>query len=339
MTDNGAGVWCIAENQRGKIAPTVFELITGARKIAQARGEEVTVVVLGGSGVAEQADEIAVRGADHVIVLEHEELADFLDEAYTEAIVEIAAKQPPKTILLPSSVFGRSLAPRLSVALNAGVVSDALELEVDDQKRLIVTRNCYGGNVISKVALTSATEIVTVRPLAFSRSGTSDKKGALLDMEIDPSSWDVKARFVKFSPDEGNDVDMGTAEKIVSGGRGLGNAEGFSVIRDLAKTLGAAVGASRAAVDAGWIPYKHQVGLTGRSVRPRLYIACGISGQIQHLAGMNSSDTIVAINNDPDCPMMKLATYAVAGDLYKVIPAIISAVEKARGGAVANAAG
>lgn len=334
MADN-KGIWCIAENRRGQIASTVFELITAARKIADARGEEVTAVLLGGSGTKAQADAIAARGADRVLVIEHDKLGNFVDEAYAAAINDASAAQPPRTLLIPASVFGRSLAPRLAVAWGAGIVSDVIDLEIDDQKRLVASRNCYAGNVIAKVLVKSAIEIATLRPLAFARSGENGKKGEVVDAQIDPSSWKVQAEFVNFNADESTEIDMSTAEKIVSGGRGLGNADGFKIIRQLAKTLGAAVAASRAAVDADWIPYKHQVGLTGRSVSPRLYFACGISGQIQHLAGMNSSDTIIAINNDADCPMMKMATYAVKGDLHKILPALVSEIEKARGGASA----
>ncbi len=328
----GKGVWCVAEARRGKLSPTIFELLTAGRKIADARGEEVVAVLIGADGVTEMADEVAARGADKVLVLKDEKLKSFVDDAYAAALSDAAKSSQPRTILLPASVSGRALAPRRAVSLGAGLVSDALDLEIDDQKRLVAERSCYAGNVVAKIAVKTNPEMATVRPLAFSRSAPSDKKAAIENVSLDASSWVSQTEFVRYTPEKSDEIDMSAAEKIVSGGRGLGNQEGFDVIRELAKTLGAAVGASRAAVDAGWIPYKNQVGLTGRSVRPRLYFACGISGQIQHLAGMNSSDTIVAINSDPDCPMMKLATYAVQGDLYKVIPALIAEIQKARGG-------
>ncbi|MFH1725931.1 MAG: electron transfer flavoprotein subunit alpha/FixB family protein [Elusimicrobiota bacterium] len=329
----GKGIWCIAETRRGSIAPTIFELLSAARKIAGARGSETVTAVLVGKGLAQSASEVAERGADRVLTLEHDALADFLDEAYSAALAKAAEAEKPRTILLPATIYGRSLAPRLAVALKSGLGAEAIGIEVDDQKRLVLTRSSYAGNVIAKVLVkaVSGPEMATVRPMAFERSGKSGVKAEIAGADVDPASWSLKSEFVSSSPDESGEIDMGGAERIVAGGRGLGKAEGFELLRKLAKSLGAAVGASRAAVDAGWIPYKHQVGLTGRSVRPKLYVACGISGQIQHLAGMNSSDIIVAVNTDPDCPMMKLATYAVQGDVYKVVPAFLDELQRLRG--------
>jgi electron transfer flavoprotein alpha subunit len=229
-------------------------------------------------------------------------------------------------------VFGRSVAPRLAVLLGSGLASDATALELDGEKRLVVRRPGFGGNVTMKVLVKSPAgpELATVRPLAYPRAGTNGSKGAVETAKADVAAGG-KTAFVSYAPDTSGELDLGAADKIVAGGRGLGNPEGFAVIRELAHALGAAVGASRAAVDSGWIPYKHQVGITGRSVRPKLYVACGISGQIQHMGGMKSSDVIVAINSDADCPMMKAANFAVQGDLYKVIPALIEEIKKARG--------
>jgi electron transfer flavoprotein alpha subunit len=174
--------------------------------------------------------------------------------------------------------------------------------------------------------------IITLRPMSYPRAEAPAAGAAAVErVAIEPASWGVRTRVSGFAPETATEVDLAAAEKVVSGGRGLGNPQGFEIIRKLARTLGAAVGASRATVDAGWIPYRNQVGLTGRTVRPRLYVACGISGQIQHLAGMSSSDVIVAINTDKDCPMMKLANLAVQGDLFEIIPAIIAEIQKVRG--------
>lgn len=324
------GVWCIAEIRKGKLSPTAFELLTAARKVASSRNEQVAAVVAGGPGAAAHAQALAERGADKVFVLEHACLAEFVEEATSGAIGALAAKENPRTILLPATVFGRSLAPRLAVALKAGLAGDAIALELDAEGRLVASRSCYAGNVISGVVIRRSPEMATVRPMAFAKSELSGKKGEVVSVPVDPSSWTQGTEYLGFGADESGELDVSAAEKIVSGGRGLGKAEGFENVRKLAKALGAAVGASRAAVDAGWIPYKHQVGLTGRSVRPRLYVACGISGQIQHLAGMNGADTIIAINTDAEAPMMKLATYAVQGDLNKVLPAMVDEIQKAR---------
>ncbi|HBL16826.1 MAG: hypothetical protein A2X36_15255 [Elusimicrobia bacterium GWA2_69_24] len=331
MAYEGKGVWCIAESRGGKVSPVLFELLTAGRKLAAARGETVTAVVIG-HGLQDAAGEIAGRGADQVLVVEDASLKEFVDDVYAAVLAKLAEARKPRTLLLPATVYGRSLAPRLSVLLRAGLAADAVGLELDAEQRLLVTRSAYAGNVVATVLLRSVDgpEIATVRPLAFERSAAGGA-GTVAAAAPDAGALAGKTAFVSFGADRADEIDLGAAEKIVSGGRGLGKPEGFELVRKLAKTLGAAVGASRAAVDSGWIPYKHQVGLTGRSVRPKLYVACGISGQIQHMAGMNASGTIVAINSDAECPMMKVATYAVQGDLYKLLPAIVAEIEKARG--------
>ncbi|PCI40471.1 MAG: electron transfer flavoprotein subunit alpha [Elusimicrobia bacterium] len=331
MAYEGKGVWCVGEVRHGDLSPSLFELITAGRIIADARSETLTAVLIG-KGVAAKADEVAARGADKILVLEHDALDQLVDEAHTGALTAAAGTEKPRTLLFSASVYGRSVAPRVAVALGGAVASDASALTVTDGK-LTLERSAFGSAVISTVAVNAADgpEVVTTAPMAFERSGTSETKAEVTQAAVDPASWTQNTEFVSFSADESKEIDLGGAEKIVSGGRGLGNADNFSLIRDLAKSLGAAVGASRAVVDSGWIPYKHQVGLTGRQVRPRLYVACGISGQIQHLAGMKSSDVIVAINTDADCPMMKLATYSVKGDLTQIIPAIVSEIDKVRG--------
>lgn len=332
MSDQGKGVWCVAETRHGKLSPTIYELLTAGRKIASARSEPLLAVVPGGPGMAQAAKSVAERGADKVLVLEHEALTNFLDEAYAAALKALAQKEKPRTILLPATVYGRSLASRLAVELKAGLAADAIEVAAAASGRLEIKRSAYAGNVVATVALKRSPEMVTVRPMAFERAEPAGKAGEVAQVPVDPASWGgLRSRFDRFSADESGEIDLTGAEKIVSGGRGLGGPDGFKLIRELARTIGAAVGASRATVDAGWIPYKHQVGLTGRSVRPRLYIACGISGQIQHLAGMKSSDVIVAVNTDPDCPMMKLANYAVQGDVYKILPALIDEIKRVRG--------
>jgi electron transfer flavoprotein alpha subunit len=331
MAYEGKGVWCVGEFRHGNLSPALFELITAGRKIADARGESVTAVLVG-KGVSAKADDVAARGADKVLVLEHDALEQLVDEAHAGALSAAAGSEKPRTILFSSTVYGRSVAPRVAVALSGGIAAGANDLEIGDGK-LTVSRGAYGSSVVSTVAVAPAEgpEVVTVSPMAFDRAEAGDKKAEVVNGSVDPASWTQNTEFVSFSADESNEIDLGAAEKIVAGGRGLGNAEGFGMIRDLAKSLGAAVGASRAVVDSGWIPYKHQVGLTGRQVRPRLYVAAGISGQIQHLAGMKSSDVIVAINTDAECPMMKMATYAVKGDLKEVIPAIVSEIDRVRG--------
>ncbi|OIO07034.1 MAG: hypothetical protein AUJ52_11090 [Elusimicrobia bacterium CG1_02_63_36] len=336
MAYEGKGIWCVGEVRHGNLSPALFELITAARIIAEARGETVTAVVAG-HGVTAKAGEIAARGADKVLILDHDALGQLVDEAHAGAIAAAAAAEKPKTILFTASLYGRSVAPRVAVSLDGALASGAGEISVSDGT-LTLKRSAYASNVIATVSVNAADgpEIVTLAPMAFDRSPAGDQKAEIVNGTVDASSWTANTEFVSFSADENNEVDLGAAEKVVSGGRGLGKPENFELIRNLAKSLGAAVGASRAIVDAGWVPYKHQVGLTGRQVRPRLYVAAGISGQIQHLAGMKSSDVIVAINTDAECPMMKMATYAVKGDAILVLPALVGEINKARGNSVAS---
>ncbi|MBI4386061.1 MAG: electron transfer flavoprotein subunit alpha/FixB family protein [Elusimicrobia bacterium] len=333
MAENpGKGIWCVAELRHGALVPTIFELLSAARSLDQVSKEGVCAVVLGGPGkTAPAAKEIASRGAQRVFVLEHALLDGFLEEAYARALKDLIEREKPSKILLPASVAGRSLAARLAVACRAGLLGDVTAVALDSSGNLEALRPCYGGNLLATVAVRRGLQMATVRPMAFPRAAQASSSGEVVAAPVDPSSWGLRGRFAGFAPEESKEIDLSSAEKIVSGGRGLGSAKGFELIRDLAHALGAAVGASRAVVDSGWIAYRHQVGLTGRAVRPKLYVACGISGQVQHLAGMSSSDVIVAINSDPQCPMMKLANFAVQGDLHQIIPAVVAEIKKQRG--------
>lgn len=323
-------ILCVAEIRHGKLVNTVFELLTAAKPIGQALGQPVAAAVVGGPAAAQAADTLKARGFDKVFVAQHPSLEGQVDEAYAHALKAIVGLAKATAVLMPASAQWRSIAPRLAVLLGTGLASDVIEAGVDGSKQVVVTRPTYGGNMMFKIAVKGSPALITVRPMSYPRAEASGS-GVVETVAVDPAGWRVRSRFSGFAPEAATEVDLAAAEKVVSGGRGLGNPQGFDLIRKLARTLGAAVGASRATVDAGWIPYRHQVGLTGRTVRPRLYVACGISGQIQHLAGMSSSDVIVAINTDKDCPMMRLANLAVHGDLYELIPAIIAEVQKMRG--------
>ncbi|MBI3548039.1 MAG: electron transfer flavoprotein subunit alpha/FixB family protein [Elusimicrobia bacterium] len=336
---NGNGIWCIAEIRHGALVPTIYELLTAGRGLATALGQPLCAVVIGGPGKASQAaTAVAPRGADKVYVVEHAALDAFLDEAYGAALKGLIEKERPAKVLFSASAAGRSLAARVSVLCGGGLASDVTEVSVNGDKHLQALRPVYAGNLISQVSVRRGPEMATVRPMAYSRSEAAGKTGEVVPHAVDPSAWNLRSKVLGFTPEESKEIDLSSAERIVSGGRGLGNPKGFELIRELAHSLGAAVGASRAAVDSGWIPYRHQVGLTGRTVRPRLYVACGISGQIQHLAGMSSSDFIVAINSDPEAPLMKIANLAVEGDLYQIIPAVIAEIQKQRGEAGTPAA-
>ncbi|HEX4046951.1 MAG TPA: electron transfer flavoprotein subunit alpha/FixB family protein [Elusimicrobiota bacterium] len=320
------GILVVAVSQRGALPPATYELVTAGRRLADALKEPLAAVVLSDKAAALAAD-LASRGVDKVYSVEHASLAGFTEETFAKATALVAQKEGFGKVLLASNVAGRALAARLAVLLKAGLATDVAEIAADGK----VTRPFYAGNLLAEVEIKSPAAVLTLAPMSFPRAEPGTAKAEIVPVSFDPGA--AKTAFASYLPETTNEIDMGAAERIVSGGRGLGGAEGFKKIFELAHALGAAVGASRAAVDAGWIPYKHQVGLTGRSVRPKLYVAVGISGQIQHLAGMSSSGTVVAINTDKDCPLMQMANISVQGDLNELVPLIIAEVKRRRGAA------
>lgn len=323
-----ANILAVALPQRGALSPASYELIGAGRALADALKAPLTVAVLGANAKALAAD-LATRGADKVLAVEHAALANYTDENYAKAAAAAATACGATRVILPSTVAGRALAARLAVLLKAGLAVDVTEILPDGKVR----RGYYGGNLIAEVEFKTHVAVLTVAPMTFPRA---EPKGAAVAVEavaFEPVAG--KSELASFKAEESREIDLGAAEKVVSGGFGLGSAEGFKPVYDLAHALGAAVGASRRAVDSGWIPYKHQVGLTGRNVRPKLYVAIGISGQIQHLAGMSSSGTIVAINTDKDCPLMQMASIAVQGEYAELLPLITAEIKNRKGQAVA----
>lgn len=322
------GILIVAVSQRGVLPPATFELVTAGRKLADALKEPLAAVVLSEKPLA---GELASRGVDKVFAVENAALAVFNEQVHAKAVAEIALKEGYGKVLVASNVAGRALAARLAVILKGGLAADVSEILPDGK----VLRPYYSGNLIAEVEFKSAVCIITMAPMSYPRAEATGAKAEVVSVSFDAGT--PKSQAVSYQPEQSNEIDLGGAEKIVAGGRGLLNADGFKPLRALAQLIGAAVGASRAAVDSGWIPYKNQIGLTGRSVRPKLYVAVGISGQIQHLAGMSSSGTIVAINTDKDCPLMQMASIAVTADFNELIPLVIDEV-KARRGATAVAA-
>jgi electron transfer flavoprotein alpha subunit len=323
-------VWCYAESRHGGLVPTIYELLFAGRQLAKDLNEELCAVLMG-SGVTRHAQDLIDHGVDKVYVFDDPMFEQFVDETYANALVELVRREKPNKFLLPASTIGRSFGSRVAVTAHAGITADATELGIDPKTRMLhATRPSFGGNLMATILCEKhRPEMATVRPMAFPRMEKQPgHKGQIIPVALNASQWKRRERFVRFEPEKEQMQDITQAEVIVSGGRGVGGPGGFKPITDLAKALRGSVGASRAAVDAGWIPYRHQIGLTGRTVKPKLYIACGISGQIQHLAGMSSSEVIVAINKDPDAPLMKMATVAVEGDLFELIPAIINELKK-----------
>lgn len=326
------GILVVALTQRGQLLPAAYELLTAGRALADATKEPLCAVLLAGKA-GEMAKDLIERGADKVFVVENPALENFNDELHTKAVAQVVEANNLAKVLLPASVSGRSLAARLSVKLKAGLSPDSAEV-YQNGSGVKAKRPQFSGNIVSEVEFKSPVQVFTVTAMVYPRAEKqAGRAGETVPVSFDASGSRIE--FVSYQAEQSNEIDLGAAERIVSGGRGLGSPEGFKIVYALAQTIGAAVGASRAVVDSGWIAYRHQVGLTGRSVRPKLYVACGISGQIQHLAGMSSSGTIVAINTDPACPMMELASIAVVGDVHELLPLITAEIKKRRGAAVA----
>lgn len=315
-------VWVCMEQTNGKIAGVSFEMISGARKIADELSSEVCAVLLG-SEVKDLAKEAFAYGADKVYVCDDAVLKDYRTESYCKVLEELVKANDPEILFMSASTNGRDLAARLASRMETGVNSDCTAVQLDGDK-LVVTRPTFGGNIMNDVQCAKRPQMYTIRGNAMSKADPdASRTGEVIEVAANISESDIRTQVKEIIAKAGGEISLTDAQIIVSGGRGLGDASGFELIRKFAATLNAAVGASRAAVDAGWIPYEHQVGQTGKTVSPKLYIACGISGALQHLAGMKTSDVIVAINKDEEAPIFKIANYGIVGDLYDVIPAMI----------------
>jgi len=314
-----SGVWVWIENRDGAISTIGKEAIGAARIVADGLGQPLTGLVFGQdvSGVADAAFDL---GVDAVLGCDDATLAHFRVEAYGPLTVKLAQEREPGVILAGASTRGRDSAAWVAAGLDAGLVADGIAFEVEGGA-VKVTRPVYAGKLMSTVFVTEGTQIITLRSRAFPQAESTGKTGTAEWVDPAVSEDDIPTKVVGFETKE-EGVSLTDASIIVSGGRGVGGPEGFAPVRELAEVLGAAVGASRAAVDAGWIPYDHQVGQTGKTVSPDLYIASGISGAIQHQAGMRTSKIIVAVNKDPDAPIFKLAHYGIVADLFKVLPAL-----------------
>lgn len=334
-------VWVYIDHFKGEGHPGSWEAIGAAQALAEQLGSGISAVVLG-SDVQDLAEQAFHYGVDEVLLVDEAALDDYRAEPYASALSQLAKERGPDVVLFPTTTRGRELAAVAAVDLDTGVMPDVTELEVDDGT-VVVTRPVYAGKLLSKARCQTRPQMITVRLRAFSKPEPDESKsGTATTVEVDLPEDDILTQVVEYSQAE-EGVSLSDAAVVVSGGRGVAvnphleppsdlddkeaeiwkAQQGFKLVEELADVLGAAVGASRAAVDAGYIPYEHQVGQTGKVVSPDLYIACGISGAIQHLAGMRTSKVIVAINKDPDAPIFKLARFGVVGDLYDVLPPLI----------------
>jgi electron transfer flavoprotein alpha subunit len=321
----GNNVLVIAEQRDGVLKKVAFEMLGVGAELAAALGGQVEAALLG-SGLAGLPDTLAQYDAAKVYVADDDSLAAYSAEGYTNTLAAFIGKVGPAIILLGATAMGKDLAPRLAARLGVGLATDCTALEIDGG-RLLATRPIYAGKALAKVKLHGDPQMATLRPNVL--PAPEPVAGATATVEsVAAAAGNVRAEVVGVVGAGEGEIDVAEANIIVSGGRGVAGPEGFAPIRSLAKTLKAAVGASRAAVDAGWIDHGHQVGQTGKTVTPNLYIACGISGAIQHLAGMKTSKVIVAVNKDPEAPIFKVANYGIVGDLFQVVPALEKEFEK-----------
>ncbi|MBN2482637.1 MAG: electron transfer flavoprotein subunit alpha [Candidatus Omnitrophica bacterium] len=322
------GVWVFIEEESEKIAGVSFELLNKARQLASDLDTEVVGVYLGHT-LKDKIPELFYKGADKVIFVDHPKLGHYIAENYANVISHLIQKYKPEIVLAGATTTGRSLVSRIAIRIYAGLTADCTGLDIDKDKHLLIqTRPAFGGNIMAQIITPNhRPQMATVRHKVMPECELdTNRTGKLIQEKVEEDLFDSRIRFIDFLKEEAYKVNLAEADIIVSGGRGLQKPENFEMIKALADSLGAAIGASRAAVDAGWMPYSHQVGQTGRTVSPKIYIACGISGQIQHLVGMQSAKVIVAINKDPQAPIFKVANYGIVGDIFKVIPLLTKAL-------------
>ncbi|MDP2730005.1 MAG: FAD-binding protein [Dehalococcoidales bacterium] len=319
-SDSHRGIWVFAEQRDSQIKSVTYELLSRGRELADTLRTELSAICLGHN--VGEIEELIAYGADKVYLVDDAAL-DNQEDLYTAELARLIQEYKPEIVIAGATSLGRSFIPRVASILKTGLTADCTDLEIDTEKRLLLqTRPAFGGNIMATIICqTQRPQMATVRPRVFKKNTPNgNKKGEIIKVDFNKEGVTSKTRLLSFVADLADRIKIEDADIIVAGGRGLGKAENFQLLKELAAAIGAALGSSRPPVDDGWIPYSHQVGQTGKTVRPRLYIACGISGSVQHLAGMQTSETIVAINNDPEAPIFEIATYGIVGDLFKVVP-------------------
>jgi electron transfer flavoprotein alpha subunit len=321
------------ERREGEIKRSSLEALGVARRLADGAGERVAALAIG-PGAAGHAADLGARGADLVLAVEAAHGALYAPELYTACLAQACERVQPAVLLAAGSAMGRDLAARTAARLRTACAPDLVEIDLDAAGTLRGRRPVYSGKAYARIAMPGARPAVaTLRPNLFGIPEPLPGRGAeLVRLEAPLAETDLRVRAVRLEQPQEREPDVAEASIVVSGGRGLKDPANFTLVRELAQALGAAVGASRAVVDAGWIPHAHQVGQTGKVVSPALYVACGISGAVQHLAGMSSSQVIVAINKDPEAPIFRVADYGIVGDLFEVLPALTAAVQRLRQG-------
>lgn len=318
-------VWVIAEQRQGALTPVVIELLGEGKKLANDIGVELCAILLG-HDVDGLANELLEYGADKVYYANDPLLENYTTDGYTKVIVDAVNDIKPEIVLVGATHIGRDLAPRVASKLDTGLTADCTKLEIDpEDKKLRQTRPAFGGNIMATIICPdNRPQMSTVRPGVMDKAiKDENKKGEIVKLNISLTKDDIRTEVLEIVKSEKELVSLTDANFIVAGGLGLKDADGFKMLQQLADRLEGVVGASRAAVDAGWIDHSHQVGQTGTTVKPTVYIACGISGAIQHLAGMQSSDIIIAINTNESAPIFDVADYGIVGDVYEVVPKLL----------------
>jgi electron transfer flavoprotein alpha subunit len=321
------------EQRHGEIHGVSYEVLGEGRKLADRLNEKLIAVVLG-HNLGQKADDLIKYGADKVVYLEGPDLADFKDDTYATLIAEVINTEKPSIVLAGATAVGRSFIPKIAARVHGGLTADCTKLEIDTEKRLLLgTRPAFGGNLMATIICPNhRPQMATVRHKVMKPAQLDPKRtGEIVRTAIAAGSVTERTKIIDIVKEVETTINITEADIIVSGGRGMQKPENFQMLRDLAQVLGGAVGASRAAVDAGWIPYSHQVGQTGKTVCPKLYIACGISGSVQHQAGMSSSDYIIAVNIDPAADIFQIANLGIVGNALEVVPALTDAFKKTLG--------
>lgn len=323
-------IYVFVEQRDGKTQKVAFELIGKARELASDLGQDVYGLVVG-SNVAGLADELIARGADGVVMVDDPMLAEYVTEPYAKAVAAVIKEKDPEVVLFGATSIGRDLAPRVSARIHTGLTADCTGLDIaEDTKLLMMTRPAFGGNIMATIACPDhRPQMATVRPGVMKALAADEtRKGTVEKLDVPFTDADMNIKILEVVKSEKESVDITEAKILVSGGRGIGSPEAFGKLESLAKVLGGEVSSSRANVDAGWISHEKQVGQTGKTVRPDLYVACGISGAIQHLAGMEGSEFIVAINKDDMAPIFDVADLGIIGDLHVIVPKLEEAIKK-----------
>ncbi len=324
-------IWVFAEQRNGSITPVVLELLGEARKLAAEASSQVCAVLMG-ENISDLGNTLVEYGADKVYLADSPLLKNYTTDGYTSVLTGMIESYKPEIVLYGATHIGRDFAPRVSARVNTGLTADCTKLEIDpEDKKLKQTRPAFGGNLMATIICPDhRPQMSTVRPGVMEKfERDTSRKGEIINVDVKLDSNDIRTKILEIVKNTKELVSLTDADVIVSGGKGLGDPSGFELLKDLADKMGGVVGASRAAVDAGWIDHSNQVGQTGTTVKPKIYIACGISGAIQHVAGMHEANTIIAINKNPKAPIFEMSDYGIVGDLFDIVPMMINTFAEA----------